>query len=136
TLGECNGVRIIDDSKATSLAATQAALKILGKNVHLIAGGRLKEDDLDFLDLELSSAVKQAYLIGEAEAKLFEAWNDLCSCQRCGNMETAVAQALAAAQPGDILLLSPGCASFDQYTGMAKRGDHFKACVEAHGTLN
>ena len=134
-LGECNGVRIIDDSKATSLTATQAALKILGDKVHLIAGGRLKEDDLDFLDLELSTAVTQAYLIGEAEGPLFEAWQDLCPCQRCGTMDVAVAQAMAAAKPGDVILLSPGCASFDQYPGMAKRGEHFKACVAQHGEL-
>lgn len=134
-LGSLNGITIIDDSKATSLSATQAALKIVGKNVHLIAGGLLKEDDLDFLDMELSSAVKKAYLIGKAAPNLYEAWEDLCDCECCGEMETAVEHALANAQPGDTLLLSPGCASFDQYDGMAKRGDHFKKCVEAHGTL-
>jgi UDP-N-acetylmuramoylalanine--D-glutamate ligase len=108
---------------------------MVGDKVHLIAGGRLKEDDLDFLDLELSTAVTQAYLIGEAEGPLFDAWQDLCPCQRCGTMEVAVAQAMVAAKPGDVLLLSPGCASFDQYAGMAKRGEHFKACVEKHGEL-
>lgn len=134
-LGTLNGVTLIDDSKATSLSATQAALKITRNNVHLIAGGQLKEEDLDFLDLELSSAVKRAYLIGEAAPRLFEAWEDLCDCEICGKMETAVAHALANAQAGDTLLLSPGCASFDQYSGMAKRGEHFKQCIEAHGAI-
>lgn len=134
-LGQLNGIQIINDSKATSLSATQAALKMVGHDVRLIAGGRLKEDDLDFLDLELDAAVSKAYLIGEAQTKLLDAWQDICNCQLCDNMETAVAQALADAKPGDTLLLSPGCASFDQYTGMAKRGEHFRACVESHGTL-
>ena len=135
-LGTLNGVSIINDSKATSLTATQAALKMVDPaKVHLIAGGRLKEDDLDFLDLELSKTVKKAYLIGEAAQQLFSAWEDLCDCEIAGDMSTAVEHALAAAAPGEVLLLSPGCASFDQYEGMAKRGEHFKACVEAHGTL-
>jgi UDP-N-acetylmuramoylalanine--D-glutamate ligase len=90
---------------------------------------------LDFLDLELSKTVKKAYLIGEAAQPLFNAWEDLCDCEIVGDMATAVDHALANAASGEVLLLSPGCASFDQYEGMAKRGAHFKACVEAHGTL-
>lgn len=135
-LGAIKGVTVIDDSKATSLTATQAALKMITPaKAHLIAGGQLKEDDLDFLDLELSKSVKKAYLIGEAAPALYEAWEDLCDCEQCGDMKTAVDHALANAVEGDILLLSPGCASFDQYDGMAKRGEHFKACVEAHAPL-
>ena len=135
-LGTLNDVVIIDDSKATSLTATQAALKMIAPaKALLIAGGQLKEDDLDFLDLELSKGVKQAYLIGDAAPALFEAWEDLCDCEQCGDMKTAVDHALANAAPGDVLLLSPGCASFDQYAGMAKRGEHFKECVEAHGPI-
>jgi UDP-N-acetylmuramoylalanine--D-glutamate ligase len=135
-LGTIRGVTVIDDSKATSLTATQAALKMIAPaKAHLIAGGQLKEDDLDFLDLELSKSVKKAYLIGEAAPALYEAWEDLCDCEQCGDMKTAVDHALANAVEGDILLLSPGCASFDQYDGMAKRGEHFKACVEAHAPL-
>lgn len=135
-LGAIKGVTVIDDSKATSLTATQAALKMIAPaKAHLISGGQLKEDDLDFLDLELSKSVKKAYLIGEAAPALYEAWEDLCDCEQCGDMKTAVDHALANAVEGDILLLSPGCASFDQYDGMAKRGEHFKACVEAHAPL-
>lgn len=135
-LGTIRGVTVIDDSKATSLTATQAALKMITPaKAHLIAGGQLKEDDLDFLDLELSKSVKKAYLIGEAAPALYEAWEDLCDCEQCGDMKTAVDHALANAVEGDVLLLSPGCASFDQYDGMAKRGEHFKACVEAHAPL-
>lgn len=134
-LGEINGVTVIDDSKATSLTATQAALKMVQHDIHLIAGGQLKEDDLDFLDEELVSSVKNVYLIGEAAHKLFDAWKDLCACELCGDMETAVKCALQRAVPGDTLLLSPGCASFDQYAGMGKRGEHFKACVMQCGTL-
>ncbi len=135
-LGTCKGVVVIDDSKATSLTATQAALKMVAPaKALLIAGGQLKEDDLDFLDVELEKTVKKAYLIGEAAQPLYEAWEDLCDCECCGDMQTAVNHALADANEGDVLLLSPGCASFDQYTGMAKRGEHFKACVEQHAQI-
>lgn len=129
-LGEARGVAFIDDSKATSLAATQAALRMVGRNVRLIAGGQLKEDDLDFLDAELTAAARKAYLIGEAQAPLFNAWRDLLPCAQCGTLQTAVRAAFAEAEPGDTILLSPGCASFDQFPGMAARGDAFRALFE------
>lgn len=129
-LGEVRGVAFVDDSKATSLTATQAALRVIGRNVRLIAGGRLKEDDLDFLDAELSSSARKAYLIGEAQDALFAAWRDILPCVRCGTLQDAVRAAFGEAGPGDTLLLSPGCASFDQFPGMAARGDAFRALFE------
>lgn len=129
-LGETRGVAFIDDSKATSLAATQAALRMVGRNVRLIAGGQLKEDDLDFLAPELAAAARKAYLIGEAQAPLFDAWRPHLPCAQCGTLQDAVRAAFAEAEPGDTLLLSPGCASFDQFPGMAARGDAFRALFE------
>lgn len=126
-IGERGGVRFIDDSKGTSLAATQAALRMVGRNVRLIAGGQLKETDLDFLDEELATCARKAYLIGQAQEALRDAWADILPCQCCGDMGTAVRAAFADAAPGDTILLSPGCASFDQYPGMAARGDDFRA---------
>lgn len=130
-LGEVRGVTFIDDSKATSLTATQAALRMVGRGVRLIAGGRPKEDDLDFLDSELSAAVKKAYLIGEAQEALFAAWKDILPCVRCGTLPEAVRAAFADAEAGDTVLLSPGCASFDQFPGMAARGNAFRALFES-----
>ncbi len=130
-IAEANGIRFIDDSKGTSLSATQAALRMCGPNVHLIAGGLLKEDDLDFLDEELCDNVKEAYIIGKETTALYQAWNDYIPTTECGTMVNAVTQAIRKAVPGDTILLSPGAASFDQYQGMAERGDDFKRCVMA-----
>lgn len=124
-LGQKRGVTFIDDSKATSLTATQAALKMVGQGVRLIAGGLLKEDDLDFLDEELEDCALKAYLIGQAQDALEAAWRPILPCEKCGDMATAVARAFAEAQPGETILLSPGAASFDQYPGMGARGDDF-----------
>ena len=130
-LGSKRGVRFIDDSKATSLSATQAALKMAGKGVRLIAGGRLKEDDLDFLDEELEDFALKAYLVGEAQGPLAEAWQGILPCACCGTVENAVRTAFAEAAPGETILLSPGAASFDQYSGMGARGEDFARCFAA-----
>lgn len=124
-VGTVNDVSFIDDSKATSLTATEAALRMVGANVHLIAGGLLKETDLEFLEDALCDTVKQVYLIGEAQDALYEAWMPFVSCLKCGTMQEAVKAAFQAAKAGDTVLLSPGCASFDQYSGMAARGEDF-----------
>lgn len=130
-IGEKNGIRFIDDSKGTSLSATQAALIMCGPNLHLIAGGLLKESSFNILKDELQNNVKAAYIIGKETHPLVNAWSPFLPTYDCGTMEEAVKQAYALAQPGDTILLSPGAASFDQYNGMAARGDHFKACFLA-----
>lgn len=124
-LGTVNAVHFIDDSKATSLSATEAALRMVGSGVHLIAGGQLKETDLEFLEDTLCDTVKQVYLIGEAQDALYDAWMPFVPCLKCGTMAEAVNSAFRAAASGETILLSPGCASFDQYSGMAARGDDF-----------
>lgn len=135
TLGTLRGVTFIDDSKATSLAATQAALRMVGGRVRLIAGGRLKEQDLDFLEDDLRQFALHAYLIGEAQEPLRQAWQHMLPCTPCGTLSAAVAQAFADAAPGDTILLSPGAASFDQYTGMGARGNDFAAQMKCLSQL-
>lgn len=124
-LGTLNGIVFIDDSKATSLTATEAALRMVGSGIHLIAGGRLKETDLEFLEDTLCDTVKQVYLIGEAQDALYDAWMPFVPCIKCGTLQEAVKTAFPAATAGETILLSPGCASFDQYSGMGERGDDF-----------
>ena len=131
SLGEFQGRAFIDDSKATSLAATEAALRMAPAPVRLIAGGLLKETALDFPVPTLRQRAKGVYLIGKAQDALWQAWRTALPCARCGDMETAVQQAFADSAPGETILLSPGCASFDQYPGMGARGDHFRRCMEA-----
>ncbi len=125
------GVAFVDDSKGTSLAATQAALRIVGRGARLIAGGQLKERDLAFLLPDLRAHAVKAYLIGEAAPALHAAWRDALPCALCGDLPTAFHAACDEARPGETLLLSPGCASFDQFPGMAARGDAFQILARA-----
>ncbi len=130
-LGTHNDVVYINDSKATSLTALAAALKMTPEPVRLIAGGRLKEHDLDAVKEVLALRVKKVYLIGESAHALLAAWSPVVECADCGDMARAVAQAALEAAPGEAVLLSPGCASFDQFDGYAQRGDCFARMVQA-----
>jgi len=120
-------VRFVDDSKATNLAAMEAALRACPGPVRLVAGGLLKEDNLDWVKDVLARSVSAAYLIGDAAAKFDAAWCDAVSCRLCGDLETATREAWTDARQGETILLSPGCASFDQFTGYDERGNLFAA---------
>ncbi len=124
-VAECGGVAYIDDSKATSLAAMAAALRVVSRPAWLIAGGRLKEQDLAPPKELLAPHVRHVYLIGEAAGRLCEAWSPRVRCTVCGTLGAAVGEARRAAAPGGAVLLSPGCASFDQFGGYAERGEAF-----------
>ncbi|MDF7825733.1 UDP-N-acetylmuramoyl-L-alanine--D-glutamate ligase [Pontiellaceae bacterium B12227] len=125
-IGECNGVVFVNDSKATNLSAMAAALGACGRNIHLIAGGLPKESDYTFVKEILAERVRTLYLIGQASRAMFEAWSKGCSCMECGTLEGAFSEAVKAARAGDIILLSPGCASFDQFDSFEERGDCFE----------
>ncbi len=135
-IGSAKGITVINDSKATSLAATQAALQMVGGNVRLIAGGLLKENELSFLVETLKATTQKVYLIGSSQEQLYTAWSPHLPCERCETMANAVRAALQEATPGDTLLLSPGTASFDQYPGMAARGEDFIKNVRMHLPLD
>jgi UDP-N-acetylmuramoylalanine--D-glutamate ligase len=124
---ERDGVRYIDDSKATTLAALCAGVAMAGGPVRLIAGGLLKEKSADWAKERLAKQVRRVYLIGKDADVLREAWCDAVDCLPCGTLETAVENARRDARPGEVVLLSPGCASFDQFSGYAERGTRFAA---------
>ncbi|MFT5239654.1 MAG: UDP-N-acetylmuramoylalanine--D-glutamate ligase [Candidatus Promineifilaceae bacterium] len=124
-------VSFINDSKATNLAALSAALDICSGPVHLVAGGRLKEGNLDFIKEKLGNRVCAAYLIGEAAENLENAWRDVIDCEQCGDVQTAVQRAALRAKDGETVLFSPGCASFDQFSGYVERGRAFSDAVAA-----
>ncbi len=124
-----NGVDFVDDSKATSLSATAAALAMTPGSVRLIAGGILKEKKIDFLKEMLAKKVKKVYLIGSCAVEMEQAWSGCVPCEICYTIDRAVRAANAQAGKGDTVLLSPGTASFDQFTGYRERGDRFAACV-------
>lgn len=127
------GVRYINDSKGTNVGATEAALAGLGgrHNVLLIAGGVGKGQDFTALRQSAQRHCRRVLTLGEAARDIELALGDIVPAQRVVDMAAAVARARELASPGDIVLLSPACASFDMYSGYPARGDDFARCVLA-----
>lgn len=130
---EWRGVRLVDDSKATNLAALIAGLRMQppDSRIRLIAGGRPKETDFSAALPELKARVACCYLIGEAAPAFQTSWADTVPCTLCGDLDTAFAQAVAAAQPGETILLAPACTAFDQFASYAVRGEHFASLAQS-----
>ncbi|MCW2951972.1 MAG: UDP-N-acetylmuramoylalanine/D-glutamate ligase, partial [Conexibacter sp.] len=130
---ERDGVAYVNDSKATNVASTLVALRSYAPGVvHLIAGGVTKAQDFDALATAVAEACRAVYLIGEGAEEIAAAIAPAAvPLTRSGDLERALAAASAAARPGDVVLLSPACASFDQYADFEARGDHFRRLVEA-----
>jgi UDP-N-acetylmuramoylalanine--D-glutamate ligase len=126
-VGEASGVRYYDDSKATTPGAVLAALAGFSSAV-LIAGGRNKGLDLKVLG-EAADRVRGVVAIGESADEVVAAFEGKVTVARAGSMADAVQAAAALAHPGDAVVLSPACASFDWYSSYAERGDEFAQCV-------
>jgi UDP-N-acetylmuramoylalanine--D-glutamate ligase len=127
---ELHGVRYVNDSKATNTAAARRGVAAYDAPLHLILGGSLKGEDFGPFARGLPATVRSIHLIGEAADELAAALDDTGrTYSRDGDLATAVARAAAAAQPGDVVLLSPACASFDQYANFEERGDDFRRIV-------
>ena len=141
TVAEIGGVRYVDDSKATSIAALMAGVRMVPKpgllrsarNVRLIAGGLPKGDDPKIALPILTERVKKVYLIGQSAELFHSAWKNDVDCEVCGTMDRAVAAARREAEKGDTVLLSPGTASFDQFQSFGERGDVFASLVKKEG---
>ncbi|MCP4896814.1 MAG: UDP-N-acetylmuramoyl-L-alanine--D-glutamate ligase [bacterium] len=127
-----DGVQWVDDSKATNVGATVAALAGYGmQKVHLILGGLTKGQDFSPLAAEVSRAAAQVYLIGIDRGQIAKALSDTAPIEDCGTLEEAIKKAQIAARAGDTVLLAPACASFDQFSGYAERGDRFAELAQA-----
>ena len=126
-VGEAGGVRWYDDSKATAPHATRAAIRGF-ESVVLIAGGRNKGLDLGELAAE-ADHLRAVVAIGEAGPDVVMAFDGRRPVELAGSMDDAVAAAARAARPGDVVLLSPACASFDWYGSYGERGDDFARAV-------
>ena len=124
---EQDGVRWVDDSKATSLAALAAGVRMCSGPVRLIAGGLPKGDDPKSVIPHLRSGVKKVYLIGRCAEEFSRAWREAVPCGLCGTLDRAVDAARRDARTGETVLLSPGTASFDQFKSYGARGDMFAA---------
>lgn len=131
-------VEYIDDSKGTNVGATVAALNGLGnsesgKRIWLIAGGVGKGQDFSPLREPALRFVKGAFLIGEDAERIAEVLNEQVPCTNSGTLQAAVQSAAAQAQSGDMVLLSPACASFDQFRDYVQRAEVFVSEVEELG---
>jgi UDP-N-acetylmuramoylalanine--D-glutamate ligase len=134
-IADVDGVAYVNDSKATNVRSTEIALlaaRGAGRTVHLILGGRTKAQDFSPLTSLVGVRCASVHLIGEGAGEIAAALASTgVPLHEDGDMERAVAAARAAARPGDVVLLSPACASFDQYPDFEARGEHFRALVEA-----
>jgi len=125
-----DGITYINDSKSTTPSSLAWALdKYPDKRVVLIAGGHPKSTNFDTLRDLVARKVKKAVLIGEARELLREAWKGAAPLEEAGAFKDAVQQAQGSAQAGDIVLLSPACASFDMFSNYLERGRLFKEFV-------
>ncbi|UCD16980.1 MAG: UDP-N-acetylmuramoyl-L-alanine--D-glutamate ligase, partial [Candidatus Zixiibacteriota bacterium] len=127
--GTIAGIRFINDSKATNVDSVCYALRSLDTPVCLIAGGREKGTSFDPIIRYGKRKIKEIILIGEARDKMFEVLGKEFPVQFADNMEDAVRRAFASASPGDTVLLSPACASFDMFDNYEHRGKVFKKAV-------
>jgi len=126
-----DGVDYYNDSKATNVDATIKALESFPANIHLILGGKDKGSDYTVLNSLLRERVKNVYTIGAAAEKIHSQIKGATNIVSARTMDAAIRQASASAQPGDIVLLAPACASFDQFQNYEHRGRVFKELVLA-----
>lgn len=136
-LGEANGVLFVNDSKATNPASTAPALaayapEAAGPRVHWICGGLAKEDNLDDCAPHFGN-VACAYTIGEAGPMFADLLQPQMRVERCELLAEAVSRAVASATPGDVILFSPACASFDQFRDYEVRGNTFRELAASIG---
>ncbi|HKG64259.1 MAG TPA: UDP-N-acetylmuramoyl-L-alanine--D-glutamate ligase [Solirubrobacteraceae bacterium] len=126
------GVLYVNDSKATNVASALVGIASFPGGVHAILGGRSKGGGFAELAPAVAERCRAAYLIGETAPQLR---HDLepagVPLYECGDLERAVSAASGAARPGEVVLLSPACPSFDQYASYEQRGDHFRALARA-----
>ena len=122
------GVEYYNDSKATNVDATIKALESFPGRIHLILGGKDKGSDYSVLNPLLKERVKRVYTIGAAAAKI-ESQVRGAEVVSAGTLEAAVKRASESATPGDVVLLAPACASFDQFDSYEHRGRVFKEQV-------
>ena len=120
------GVLYVNDSKATNVEAARVGIEAFDGGVHLILGGRQKGAGFTGLRDAVEARCRACYLIGEAAGRIAADLAGTVPLHDCGDLPAAVAAASEAARPGEVVLLSPACASYDQYRDFEERGEHFR----------
>ena len=128
-VADLGGVSFYDDSKGTNVGAVATSLAHFNRPVLLIAGGRDKDSDFSLLNGPIQTRVKALVLIGETRERLAQVWHGLAPIYLADDMAAAVARAWDLSRPGEVVLLSPACASFDMYQDYAQRGRDFQKRV-------
>ncbi|MBH0190195.1 MAG: hypothetical protein HP492_00190 [Nitrospira sp.] len=128
---ERRGVRFVNDSKGTNVDATLKALESIDQPIWLIAGGRDKGGDFSRLAPLIRQRVKRLLLIGEAAPLIAHAVQGYDAIDRAGTLREAIERAAAGATAGEVVLMSPACASFDMFADYQDRGRQFKALVQS-----
>jgi UDP-N-acetylmuramoylalanine--D-glutamate ligase len=129
-VAEAGGVLYVNDSKATNVSAAACGIESFDGGVHAILGGSLKGGGFEGLRAPVAARCRACYLIGAAAERLAADLEPTgVPLLRCGDLETAVREASAAARPGEVVLLSPACASYDQFRDYEERGDRFRSLV-------
>ncbi|HEX9756443.1 MAG TPA: UDP-N-acetylmuramoyl-L-alanine--D-glutamate ligase [Nitrospiria bacterium] len=126
---EINGICFINDSKGTNMGALKISLESFSSPVILIAGGKDKGGEFDSVNPLVGEKVRVCFLIGEAAPRMEKAWGKQTECQRVSDLGDAVKRAWKTARPGDVILFSPGCSSFDMFRDFEERGQVFKEWV-------
>jgi UDP-N-acetylmuramoylalanine--D-glutamate ligase len=129
-VADMGGVEYVNDSKATNVSAAAGAIESFAGGVHAILGGSLKGERFAGLAPAVAARCKACYLIGQAAGQLAQDLGGAgVELLQCGDLARAVREAARRAQPREVVLLAPACASFDQYRDYEERGEHFRALV-------
>ena len=131
TVAVVDGVSYVNDSKATNVDAARMSILAYDRDVILVAGGRDKGSELSPLVDAVRGRVRTVLLVGEAAERMSVALDGICDLETAGTLEVAVARAHDLAHPGDVVLLAPACASFDQFDDFEHRGRCFRSLVVA-----
>jgi UDP-N-acetylmuramoylalanine--D-glutamate ligase len=129
-VGESRGVRFYNDSKATTVDSVVRALECFDEPVLLLAGGRDKGGSLEPLREPLKRTVRRVFPYGEAAGRIERELDGATEMERAVDLEEAMAKAWQAARPGEVILLSPACSSFDMFQDYEDRGQRFKGLVK------
>jgi UDP-N-acetylmuramoylalanine--D-glutamate ligase len=132
-VADIGGVRFVNDSKATNVASASVGIRAFGGGVHAILGGSEKDEPFTPLVDPIRERVSACYLIGATTERMARELAPVAEAgvelHRCEGLADAVRRAAAAARPGEVVLLSPACASFDAFANFEQRGDRFREIV-------